>query len=136
MLLIIHVQAYHKPPLPFLSSKVYICHLQVMYSSTRSQQDRSQTWGGQKEANVTGVGFGYQISKLSWGGGLSWQSPTPTCMHYCLTPSPPLVRWSYYTRHWAVMASLPTIPPGVTAYYLMAHAMERDSCLPDLAYHT
>ena len=55
-----------------------------MYSSTGSQQDRSQTWGGggggQKEANVTGVGFGYQISKLSWGDDfLGNPQPPPGC---------------------------------------------------------
>ena len=46
-----------------------------MYSSTSSQQDWSETGGGQKEAK-TGVGVGYQISMLCWRGSFL-ATPSP-----------------------------------------------------------
>ena len=120
------------PPLPvcFLSSEVYICPLQIMYSSDRGIASRigrgGGGGGGRGKCNWSG-GLAIKCPCYHVGGGVSWQPPNPTWMHCCPTPSPfgqvvirvicdsakqisraPGSAWA-----WAIMASLRTHSPVV-----------------------
>ena len=83
---------YHNPPLPLASYLLRCtCHLQIMYSSTGSQQDRSQTWGGAKRGKLEwGLAIKFPCHHVVGGGEFLGNAQRPPG---CTVLSDPLHLW-------------------------------------------